>query len=80
MFFISCTSLYPLDLIPQEAQRKVTVSFVKSRIYNLSVPEEKCEGGVDERSKELGVRRSGCLSSGDGMLFPAPLHLVGLCC
>lgn len=68
MLFLFCTSLYSLDLLLQETQSKAAVSFVKSRIYNLSVPKEKCEGGGVERSEEFGVWRLGCLSSGAGML------------
>lgn len=54
MFFLSCTSLCPLDLLLQEIRSKASVSSVKSRIYNLSVPKEKCGGGV-ERSEGFGV-------------------------
>lgn len=68
MLFLFCTSLYSLDLLLQEIQSKAAVSFVKSRIYNLSVPKEKCEEGGVERSEEFGVWRLGYLSSGAGML------------
>lgn len=35
---------------------RVNLQFpLESRIYNLSVPKEKCEGGVVERSEEFGV-------------------------
>lgn len=55
MLFLSYITVYPLDLLLQEIQSKATVPSVKSRIYNLSVPKEKCEGGVVKRSEEFGV-------------------------
>lgn len=53
---------------------------MKLRIYNLSVPKEKCEGGGVERSKEFGVWHTGYLSSGTGMLcfyHPCTCVLLG---
>lgn len=70
----------PLDLLLREIQSKATVSSVKSRIYNLSVPKEKCEGGVVERSEEFGVWHLDYLSSGTGMLcfyHPCTCDLLG---
>ena len=46
----------------------------------MSVPKEKCEGGVVERSEEFGVWHLDCLSSGAGMLcfsHPCTCDLLG---